>query len=193
MVFASRRCNGTNAGLTYLIENNKKIIKMPVYLSEEFLEWECGEFINHRFDFSIGEHKFLVLFSPIDVSDVGYHALRSEEVGFSLPSDSYDVKFDRLENFESDNFYATPKKSDLGGIGGIAYLEELVDALTHIITLHCNTYQAKSYLMLAENMRLKQFYDRVLQRSFDEVLSYVATNLGEEGKGYALRTRYYET
>lgn len=163
-------------------------MKMPTYPSEQFLEWQHGEFLCHRFDFTIGDHEFLVIFSPVDVTDEEYQAFRSEEVGFSVPEGSYYVKFDRVDNFDSGDFYARPEE----GYGrGMAFLNELSYALTHIISLHCCTYQAKAYLLVAEDIRLKTYYDRILQRRFDEVLYKVTTDLGDEGKGYALKTRYY--
>lgn len=165
-------------------------MKMPDYPSEQFLEWQHGEFLCHRFDFTIGDHEFLVIFSPIDVTDTEYHAFRSEEVGFCVPQDSYDVKFDRVANFDSGDFYARPEE---GYGGGMAYLNELSYALTYIISLHCSTYKAKTYLLVAEDLRLKGYYDRILQRSFDEVLYEVTADLGDEGKGYALKTRYFYT
>ncbi|WP_230118471.1 hypothetical protein [Serratia marcescens] len=166
-----------------------KTIKMPVYHLEKFIEFPHGEFLCHRYDFSVKNHDFLIIFAPVDITDAEYHAYRCEEVGFQVPVDSYDVKFDRIENFESGDFYAPPAKGNCGG--GRAYLNELADALETIITLHCSVYRAKAYFAIAETDKLKRFYDRILQKTFDEVLSDVTTDLGEEGKGYAFKTRYY--
>ncbi|WP_283440050.1 hypothetical protein [Serratia sp. CC22-02] len=162
---------------------------MPVYLSQQFLEFPHGDILCHRFDFSIQGNQFLVLFSTIDVDDAVYHDFRSEEVGFKLPTNSYDVKFDRVENFDSGDFYKPPSKEQCGN--GRAFVNDLADALETIIALHCNTYKAKAYFAVAESQKLKRFYDRILQTDLDHILCEATTDLGEEGKGYAFKTRYF--
>ncbi|CND63042.1 hypothetical protein V5E43_000681 [Yersinia enterocolitica] len=164
-------------------------IQMPVYHTEKFLEFSNGAFDCHRYDFSIKEHHFIVLFSAVDIQDREYHKLRCEELGFYIPNDCYDVKFDRLENFNSENYYAPPAKGMCSR--DISFPRELAEALETIITVHHNEYRAKAYFAVAETDKLKRFYDRILQDVPDDVIYEVTTNLGEEGKGYALKTRYF--
>ncbi|MGB9096955.1 hypothetical protein [Erwinia sp.] len=162
---------------------------MPVYLSESFVEFPHGDFIAHRFDFCIEAHNFVVLFAEVITSDSEYHDYRSEEVGFRIPTRCYDVKFDRLENFESGNFYAPPPKGQCSRRHN--FTEELAEALETIITLHHNVYRARAYLAVAETTKLKRFYDRVLQQPPVDVVYEVNTGLGEGGMGYVLKTRYF--
>ncbi|MDM8524942.1 hypothetical protein QUF80_16350 [Desulfococcaceae bacterium HSG8] len=68
-----------------------------------------GEIWAERIDFSIGEHDFLMVFTPMsEISDEETLAQKSEDAGFIIPDNSYDVKFDRTENFGSGDFYAPP-------------------------------------------------------------------------------------
>lgn len=106
---------------------------MPTYLSKNFIEFSHGNLIAHRFDFRIETHDFVVIFSEVITSDPDYHTYRSDEVGFSIPRGCYDVKFDRLENFKSGDFYALPPKGKCSR--RLNFSEELADALETIITL----------------------------------------------------------
>lgn len=164
---------------------------MPFYHSEQFVEFKCGEYECHRYDFSIESHLFVVIFSPVDIDDAEYRCFRSDEVGFVIPSDCYDVKFDRFENFENENYFVPPKKGECAR--DIYFLDHLAEALVNIITLHHNVYHAKAYFAVAETMKLKRFYDRILHHSFAEVAYEVTTDLGERGNGYALKTRHFSS
>lgn len=162
---------------------------MPIYLSKQFIEFDHSGLTAHRYDFSIEAHNFVVIFSEVITDDPEYHAFRSEEVGFRIPKKCYDVKFDRLENFETQNFYAPPPKGK--GSRSLNFSEELADALETIITVHHNVYKAKAYLATAETQKLKRFYDRVLQNAPDDVIYEVLAEVGEGGMGYVLKTRYF--
>lgn len=162
---------------------------MPVYLSKNFLEFPHGTLTAHRFDFRIERHDFVMLFSEVIVNDPDYHAYRSEEVGFTIPPACYDVKFDRLENFNSGNFYAPPPVELRSRKRGFA--DELAEALETIITLHHRVYRARAYFAIAETEKLKRFYDRVLQHPPRDVIYEVNTAIGEGGRGYVLKTRYF--
>ncbi|MCU5772620.1 hypothetical protein N5923_14255 [Erwiniaceae bacterium BAC15a-03b] len=162
---------------------------MPLYLSTEFQEFPHGGYIAHRFDFCIGKDKFVVIFAEVDTVSSEYHSFRSEEVGFSIPPHCYDVKFDRLENFEQGSFYESPTKGQCSK--QITFAAKLAEALETIITLHHNIYYARAYFAIAETDKLKRFYDRILQRPLHDIVYEVSTGLGEGGMGYALKTRYF--
>lgn len=162
---------------------------MPIYLSENFVEFPHGELTAHRFDFCIETHHFVVIFSEVITTDPAYHEFRSEEVGFIIPAACYDVKFDRLENFQSGDFYALPPKERCSR--KLNFADELAESLETIITLHHNVYHARAYFAVAETDKLKRFYDRVLQQPPHDVVYEVNTGLGEGGRGYALKTRYF--
>lgn len=162
---------------------------MPVYLSENFIEFPHGDLTAHRLDFRIESHVFVVIFAEVITSDPAYHDYRSSEVGFTIPQGSYDVKFDRLENFESGDFYAPPPRERRSG--KLSFSAELAEALETIIKLHCDTYRARAYFAVAETAKLKRFYDRILQPPRHHVAYKIITGLGEGGSGYALKTRYF--
>ncbi len=130
-----------------------------------------------------------MIFSSVDILDLVYHQYRCQEVGFNIPANSYDIKFDRLDNYINNTFYAPSKKGS--SRFGLSFLHELTHALREIITLHYNTYAAKAYFAMAENLRLRRFYHRILQRSFDDVIYEISTDLGEGSKGYAFKTRCF--
>ncbi|WP_409160594.1 hypothetical protein [Pectobacterium sp. B2J-2] len=163
---------------------------MPVYLSKEFIEFPHGGYIAHRFDFCIDTHHFVVIFAEVDISEPAYHIYRSDEVGFEIPPCCYDVKFDRLENFESGDFYKPASKGQCSR--RLGFSAELAEALETIITLHHDVYHARAYLAVAETPKLKRFYDRVLQRSPHDVVYEMSAGLGEGGNGYVLKTRYFD-
>ncbi len=162
---------------------------MPVYLSDQFVEFPHGSYLAHRFDFCIETHNFVVLFAEVDTSDSEYLSYRSDEAGFEIPPNCYDVKFDRRENFESGDFYKPPSKGQCSR--RLDFSEELAEALGTIITLHHNVYCAKAYFAVADTAKLKRFYDRVLQRPPHDVIYEMQAGLGEGGMGYVLKTRYF--
>ncbi|WP_213991648.1 hypothetical protein [Sodalis sp. dw_96] len=162
---------------------------MPDDTPKNFIEFHCGDMICHRYDFIVQGCEFLIIFSLVDIRDEDYHQYRCQEVGFNIPANSYDIKFDRLDNYISNTFYAPPLKG--AGLYGLGFLHELTHRLKNIITLHYNIYATKTYFAVAENQRLKRFYHRILQRSFDDVIYEVSTDLGEGGKGYAVKTRCF--
>ena len=131
----------------------------------------------------------LVIFSEVITSDPGYHAYRSSEVGFNIPPGCYDVKFDRCENFESGDFYAPPPRERCSR--RLSFTTELAEALETIVKLHCDIYCARAYFAVAETLKLKRFYDRMLQQPRHHVAYKIITDLGEGGSGYALKTQYF--
>ncbi|XBS70517.1 hypothetical protein ABK905_04765 [Acerihabitans sp. KWT182] len=162
---------------------------MQVDIPRKFIEFNCGDIICHRYDFLVRECQFLIIFSLVDVREKDYYQYRCDEAGFKIPHNSHDIKFDRLDNYINNTFYAPPTKD--AGKYGMRFLHELTDVMKQIIKLHYNTYAAKAYFAIAENQRLKRFYHRILQNSFADVIYEVTTDLGEGGKGYAIKTRCF--
>lgn len=162
---------------------------MAIQLSGQFQEFLHGSFYAHLYHFSIDEFDFVVLFSPVDITDESYLEFRSKEAGFQIPERCYDIKFDREENFRNSTFYERP----LRGMSSRRYgfSQDLAVALQSIITSHCYAYSPNAYFAIAENDKLKRYYDRILQHRPDNVISEVKTGMGEEGKGYVLKTRYF--
>lgn len=164
---------------------------MISYLSDEFNEFPQGRFLNHLYKFSIDDHYFIVIFSPVDTEDEEYHRYRSEEVGFNIPEKSFDIKFDRQENFDSGDFYKPPAPAQCSRRR--RFTDELSEALQTIIKKHYYTYQAKVYLAVAENDKLKRFYHRILQNVDTDVVYQLTKEIGEEERGYVIQTHCFPT
>ena len=156
-------------------------------------DWEIelfpyGEIWAERVDFSIDGHGFLMVFTPMsEISDEETLAKKSEEMGFIIPDNSYDVKFDRTENFESGDFYA-PSSSKMD----MSQLNRLGLGIRQIMEFHYSMKNTEAYFATAENRRLAQYYDR-LARTYAEQLQFeVMARIGEEGLDYAIRTPKYK-
>ncbi|HAS8350455.1 hypothetical protein [Morganella morganii] len=162
---------------------------MAIRFSGRFEEFLHGSFYVHLYRFSVDEFDFVVIFSPVDTTDAAYSAFRSTEAGFRLPEQCYDLKFDREDNFLNSTFYQIPERGMCSRRYG--FVQDLAIALQRIVTLHYHQYAAKVYFMIAENNKLKRYYDRILQHGHDNVLSEIKAGLGEGGKGYVLKTRHF--
>lgn len=162
---------------------------MLIYHSTHFEEFPYGSYLAHLYRFSIDEFRFVVIFSPIDLADSIYHAFRSEEVGFLIPAGCFDVKFDREENFDDGTYYLPPQRGK--SAKSMVFSKKLAEALETVILRHLVTYEARAYFAVAENDKLRRFYDRILQASCDKLVFTPETGLGEGGMGYVLKTRYF--
>lgn len=162
---------------------------MPIYLSNSFQEFPHGGYIAQRYDFGIGKDRFVMIFAEIDTVDRNYLAFRSKEAGFDIPPRCYDIKFDRLENFEQGTYYQPPSKGQSSS--RFTFARELAEALKTIIALHHDIYQARAYMATAETEKLRRFYDRILQQSSHKVVYELSTGLGDGGMGYVFKTRYF--
>lgn len=112
-------------------------------------------------------------------------------IGFNIPPRCYDVKFDRRENFENETFYEPAPKGQCSR--KLNFTHELAEALKAIMTLHHNVYHVRAYFAVADTLKLKRFYDRVLQSLSHDVVHEVNNGPGEGGMGYVLKTRYFNT
>ena len=162
---------------------------MAIRFSGRFEEFLHGSFYVHLYRFSVDGFDFVVIFSPVDITDAAYSAFRSAEAGVRLPERCYDLKFDREDNFLNSTFYQVPERGMCSRRYG--FVQDLAVALQRIVILHCQQYAAKVYFMIAENDKLKRYYDRILQHGHDNVLSEIKAGLGEGGKGYVLKTRHF--
>jgi hypothetical protein len=164
---------------------------MPIVSSWEFQQFPVGEIESQRIDFQVDDHDFLMLFTPVLASgNDEYIRFRSETVGFDIPHNSYDVKFDRVENFESGNFYAPPveKWSKID----FRKMSRLGQELVQILEFHMVVTGAEAYFAAAENHGLKRFYDRLAKQRAQSIQCQVITNLGEEGLDYAIKTSRFK-
>ncbi len=136
--------------------------------------------------FSIDGHDFLMVFTPVsEINDKETLAQKSEEVGFIIPDNSYDVKFDRTENFESGNFYTPPfSKMDLSQLNRLG--------IKQIMEFHYSIKNAEVYLATAENFRLARYYERLIRIYAEQLQFEVVSGIGEEGLDYAIKTPKYK-
>jgi hypothetical protein len=78
-----------------------------------------------------------------------------------VPPNSYDVKFDRVENFEAGDYYTGP--SEQFNFMDFAKMRRLGLAIFEVLEFHLTTKEPKAYFASAENIRLKSFYDRLVK------------------------------
>lgn len=159
---------------------------MPNKNEWEIIEFPMGDINSQRIDFSISDHDFLIIFTPVLRDDVEYLKDRSESVGFNIPDNSYDIKFDRVENFESDNYYCPP--SDDFSKMGVGKMRKLGTSICQLIEFHATIKNTKTYFASAENIGLKKFYDRLVKVHASRLKYNVINNLGEEELDYAIKT-----
>lgn len=162
---------------------------MTIRYSGKFQEFPNDNFVAHTYDFSIDEFNFVLFFAQINIMDEEYIYYRSEEAGFEIIDNCYDLKFDRKENFINETYYKPPEKGLCSR--RFRFQKELAEALKTVITLHCKVYGSKAYLFVAENHKLKRYYDRVLHNFSVEVVSIITSDIGDMGRGYVIKTRYF--
>lgn len=163
---------------------------MPSIKNWKFEDLPYGEFNSQRIDFSIDDHNFFMVFTPVILTNSEYKYQRETLAGFSVPDKSYDIKFDREENFESGDFYMPPS-SDFSQMTP-GKMKRLGKGVCKLIEFHCSITGAEVYFASAENGGLKQFYDRLANKHSDELEYKVTTGLGEEGLDYAIKTSKFK-
>ncbi|MDN0109811.1 hypothetical protein [Yersinia mollaretii] len=166
---------------------------MPRIENMNFITANYGDFIFHRLDFSIDDHDFIIIFSEVVMlENGGTSSFSNDDVGFIIPANTYEVKFDRAENFRNDLYFELPtaEYSKLG----YQSLMRLGNALNIIITNHYNKFKPRAYLSVAINTRLKMFYDRLCENQDFDIPVEIKIDIGEGGRGYAIKTpRFYDT
>ncbi len=152
-------------------------------------EWKIenirfGDEIHQKVDFWVGEHLFLMTFSKILRKNDAYLRDRAHRAGFSLPEESYDVKFDRMENVQNETYFEPPEQ-----LLTIRETCELQETLAELLEFHCGETGALVYLAAAERPSLKRFYDRLADRYADQLGYDVYRDLGHKEMEYAIKTQ----
>ncbi|WP_261369633.1 hypothetical protein [Yersinia bercovieri] len=166
---------------------------MPRIDTMDFITASYGHFNFHRRDFSIDDHDFIIIFSEVIMLESGGTSnLSNDDVGFIIPENTYEVKFDRAENFRNELYFELPaanySKFDYQS------LMRLGNALNIIISSHYNKFKPQVYLSVAVNTRLKLFYDRLCEKQNFDIPVEIKIDIGEGGRGYAIKTpRFYDT
>lgn len=140
-----------------------------------------------KIHFSFEDHKFVMIFTVIIKNE--YYIDKEIEVEFKFPENSYDVKFDRLENFDAGLFYIGP--SSKFSIITFKKSKNLVNTIMKVIDFHCNQMHAELYLAQAASVKLKIFYDRLARPDKIGISCLVINNVFEGKLGYVIKTRYF--
>ena len=141
--------------------------------------------------FDIEDHQFMMVFTKLSEQyDITTLEELEQSLGFTIPEKSYNIKFDRLENFESGNFYAPPS-SEFSQFN-LKKLNYLGFIIYKLIELHANEKDAQLYFASAENSKLKSFYNRVVNKYANSLDCEVISDLPlDEGLDYAIKTSKY--
>lgn len=165
---------------------------MPILRYDTFQEFSYGYTSGQRIDFDIDidDHRLVMFFMP---ASEFYDDERKEEISRALtapfPENSYDIKFDRLENFETENYYQPPDTQY--SKANYRFMTRLSRGIAQLIDYHCEEVQPEAYFAVAENHRLKRFYDRLAVKHAPGLNFNPINGIGHEGLGYALTTRHY--
>ena len=163
---------------------------MPRIVEWAFEEIISGEIRSQLINFSIDDHDFVMIFTQLnEFSDNESIAELSSKAGFDVPANSYDVKFDRIENFDSGDYYSRP--SERFSFMDFAKMRRLGLAIYQVLEFHITTKEPQAYFASAENIGLKWFYDRLVKQYADRLNLQVISDLGEEGLDYAIKTSKY--
>ncbi|EJL6392595.1 hypothetical protein NMR79_004061, partial [Vibrio vulnificus] len=113
---------------------------------------------------------------------------KAKELGIDYRENSYEVKFDLKENFESDRFFVRPEAAL-----SVSGMRELGRIIKDLLEFHYRNSNAEAYVCVAESKKLKRFYDRLAKLYTEELKFEVRMNLGEEGLGYEITTPSYKS
>ncbi len=128
-----------------------------------------------------------MVFTPVnEINDEETLAQKSEDVGFAIPDNSYDIKFDRKDNFESGDFYAASSKMNL------SQLNRLGSAIKKIIEFHYSLKNAEVYFATAHSFKLARYYDRLIDAYAAQLNFECISRIGEEGLDYVIKTGKYK-
>ncbi|WP_273765873.1 hypothetical protein [Aeromonas hydrophila] len=166
---------------------------MPQIKEWKFEAFAIGELTAQKISFSIDAHEYLMLFSPVAATYGDGAALEDKQNAFGMvfPPHSFEMKFDREDNFLADNLFAPP--SDREKLLTYRQLSRLGNAINKILAFHMSTTSAQLYIAIAENSKLKSFYDGLAKKHAQTLNCTVLNNLGEEGLSYAIRTPHFQS
>ncbi len=152
-------------------------------------DFSYGDIPLQLVEFSIAEQSYLMVFNRIDAmyeaDDIVY---KSQELGIEYREQSYNVKFDLRSNFDNDTYYQKPDIQLTVGS-----MKELGRTIRDLLKFHYANSNAEAYYFVAEDTKLKRFYDRLATFYADELNFTVVKDLGEEGLGYEITTPSYQS
>ena len=152
-------------------------------------DFDIGEVACQIIEFSVEDHIYVMLFNRVDATRTEEMITeKAEELGLEYRENSYEVKFDLKENFESDQFFEKPEISI-----SVTGMRELGFIIKELLEFHYRNSNAEAYICVAESIKLKRFYDRLAKLYTEELNFEVKMNLGEEGLGYEITTPSYKS
>ncbi len=163
--------------------------KMEVKLSGWVINsFDTGSGICQLIDFEVAGNEYVMIFSPPEMMTDSDEIRRKEEkYGLEYRENSFEVKFDLKDNFDTGAFYAPSGKSL--SFGDMMKLGRIIKEL---LNFHYGNSDAEVYLVLAESAALSSFYDRLAKRYADELNFDISNGLGKEGLFYEIRTPSYK-
>ena len=147
-------------------------------------DFKYGEIQCETIEFSLDINSYIMIFNRVDeAQDDEAINDKSKELGIQIKDNSYQVKFDTKFNFDNDCYFQSPKN-----ILSISQLKKLGKILIELLHYHFQHSQAEAYFFVAENDKLKRFYDNLAEEHEDVLKFKLLKNLGEGGYGYELTT-----
>jgi hypothetical protein len=169
-------------------------ISMPKIKEWRLESFDYGSLPAQKIDFAIDDHRFVMFFSCVSdtYADSG-ECLAQKQEAFGMgefPNGTYEIKFDRVENFETGEFFERQE----AGFSPMTYgrMRRLSAAIVQIVRYHMDTVGAKLYLAVAESDKLKSFYDRLAIKPAHVLGCTVSKDLGDERLGYAIKTPSFD-
>gem|GEM_PF-3547724 len=158
---------------------------MPAWILRDFnLDGLCCQII----EFNLLTRIYVMVFNRIDaLRSPEFIDQKATELGLSYKQNSFEVKFDLKQNFENDTFFEPPDK-DYHSPHGVLSMRKPGELLKDLLLFHHSKTEAAAYLFVAENKKLKRFYDRLAKRYQEELAFTVMSDLGNEGLGYEITT-----
>lgn len=159
---------------------------MDSWVLEDF---SVGDIACQIAEFEVGGHTYVMVFNRIDATRSREMINeKAEELGIEYRENSYEVKFDLKQNFNNDTYFSKPDE-----IMSVSDMRELGRIIRDLLEFHYKNSNAEAYLCVAEDRKLKRFYDRLAKIYTDELQFHVTNDLGEEGLGYEITTPSYQS
>lgn len=152
-------------------------------------DFDYGEISCQLIEFEIEGHEYVMVFNRVDAArtqEMIYE--KADELGIEYRPDSYEVKFDLKDNFESDSFFERPNATI-----SVTGMRELGHTIKELLDFHYRNSNAEAYICVAESSKLKRFYDRLANIYSQELNFTITTELGDEGLGYGIKTPSYKS
>ncbi len=152
---------------------------------------EEGDFNGESFKlikFFFKQTQYVVVFTKVESAKNPEDIVAKEnELGLSYQPNSFEVKFDLVDNLDNGTYYKKPTESlKFDEVLQLGYL------LCSTINYHYQITGASAYYAIAENSKLKSFYDLLDKKCKTKVVFKVINGLGSEGLGYEIRTPNYK-